>query len=133
MSPNRQAHYIAAFLRRHLDYIRGWDRAGTMAWVRWFMAHGRALMVTDKNHLVGVTLVRLVDEPAQAHGCYVDTGGPIAYIEATACEKGHMPHLFTLFRHTFPQADRMAWMRAKYGNRPVIVPINQAERRFTHV
>lgn len=127
---SRQCHYIAAYLRRHLAYIRAWDRQGTLEWVRWFIAHGRCLSITDGNQLVGVSLVRLVDEPGQAHACYCDTGGHIAYIEVTACERGNMPYLFTLFRQTFPQADKMAWMRAKYGNRPVITTIKAAEKLF---
>lgn len=130
MSPNRQCHYIAAYLRRHLTYIRCWDRARTMEWVSWFMNHGRALMVTEGNHLVGVTLVRLVDQPEQAIGHYFDCGGRTVYIEVTACDHGKMPYLFTLLKQTFPHADRMAWVRSKYNNRPVVTDMKKAAKLF---
>jgi hypothetical protein len=126
----RECHYIAAYLRRHLSYIRNWDRKGTLAWVKWFIAHGRALTITEGNKLVGVTLVRLVDQPEQAIGYYTDTGGDCAYVEVTACEKGMMPYLFTLLCQTFPNADKMAWVRSKYSNRPVIVPMTKAKHLF---
>jgi hypothetical protein len=130
MSPNRQCHYIAAYLRRHLDYIGSWDRAVTMQWVKWFIGHGRALMLTDGRKVVGVTLVRLMDEPEQATGHYFDNDGHIAYIEVTACDHGYMPYLFTLFRQTFPRADKMAWCRNKHGNRPVMADMKAMANRL---
>lgn len=123
MSYTRQNHYIAAYLRRHLTHIRQWDRRGTMEWVKWFIAHGRCLCVTDGRKLVGVTLVRLVDDPGQAEAAYLDTGGAVAYIEATACERGNMPYLFTLLCEHFPSADQMAWVRSKHHNRPFVSPL----------
>lgn len=117
MSHTRENHYIAAYLRRHLDHIRGWSQHGTMEWVRWFIAHGRCLTITDGKKLVGVTLVRCLDNKEQAEAPYADTGGKTGYIEATACQNGNMPYLFTLFCRTFPQVEEMVWVRSKHNNR----------------
>lgn len=131
MAYARDTHYVAAFLRHHLPILRGWSRDGTLRWVKWFMCHGRALLIKDGRKLVGVTLVRLVDTKDQAATDYLDTGGRLAYIEVTACHNGLMPHLFQLLRTTFPHADTMAWARSKYHNRPVTVPMAKAAVRFT--
>lgn len=128
----RDTIYTAAFLRRHLPQLRQWTDEGTLQWVKWFMCHERALLVKRGRKLLGVTLVRLVHTKEQAATDYSDTGGPIAYIEVTACAPGVMPALFMLFRHTFPNADRMAWARSKYNNRPIVVPMAKAEVRFAY-
>lgn len=117
MSHSRENHYIAAYLRRHLPHIRAWDGLGTMEWVRWFIAHGRCLTVTDGRKLVGVSLIRCLDNKEQAETPYTDTGGKTAYVEATACKKGNIPYLFTLFCRTFPQVNQLAWVRSKHNNR----------------
>lgn len=129
---SRQCHYIAAYLRRHLPFIRNWDGQATLAWVRWFIEHGRAIAIMDGRKLVGVALVRLVDNPEQANEHYSDTGGKLAYIEVTVCRDGMMPYLFTHFRRTFPLADRMAWVRSKHHNRPVSTDMKKAERLFKY-
>jgi hypothetical protein len=131
MAYARDTHYVAAFLRRHLPILKDWTREGTLQWVKWFMCHQRALLVKDGPKLVGVTLVRLVDTNDQAATDYLDTGGRLAYIEVTACQKGIMPNLFNLLRQTFPHADRMAWARSKYNNRTIAVPMAKAALRFT--
>lgn len=130
MTYARDTIYVAAFLRRHLPELRQWTTEGTLQWVKWFMCHGRALLIKRGKRLLGVTLVRLVDTREQAAIDYTDTGGKLAYIEVTACAPGIMPALFILLRRTFPTADRMAWVRGKHNNRPVIVPMAKAALRF---
>lgn len=127
----RDTIYVTAFLRRHLPQLRSWSAEGTLQWVKWFMCHRRALLIKDGRRLMGVTLLRLVDNNEQAGTNYADTGGRVAYIEVTACRNGIMPNLFKLFRETFPHADTIAWARSKYNNRPITVPMAKAALRFT--
>ena len=125
MSPVRESHYIAAYLRRKFDFIRKWTRRGTLLWVQWYMRHGRCLTMYLKGRLVGVTMLRFLDEPMQGLTDYFDTGGRVAYIETTACDRGMMPPMFKHLRLTFPALDTICWVRSKHQNRPVIFPISR--------
>ena len=66
MPYSRDTHHIAAYMRRHFDHVRKWSREGTLQWVKWFLCHGRAISLTNGHKMVGVVLVRLVDQPEQA-------------------------------------------------------------------
>ena len=130
MSPLRESYYIAAYLRRKLPFIAAWDAKATVAWVQWFMRHNRAIALYSHRRLVGVVLVRLVDDARQAATDYADTGGKMAYIEVTAARNGAMPALFHSLRASFPHTDTMAWVRSKFQNRPCVIPMHRALARF---
>lgn len=130
MSPERESRYITAYLRRRLPFMKSWDPATTVRWVQWFMRMGRAVVLGSDGRLIGVVLVRLVDDPKDATDPYKDTAGRVLYVEATACEPGMMPVLFKQLRASFPAADTISWVRSKHGNRPFVAPINQVAPRF---
>lgn len=130
MKHSRDTMIAAAYLRHRLPFMKAWDVAATRRWVGWFMAHGRAIMTWNGRRIVGVALVRLLDNASRALDPWADTDGRIAYIEVAACEKGTLPHLFYLFRHTFPHASHMSWVRSKYNNRPITITMAKATQRF---
>lgn len=131
MSPVRESHYIAAYLRRHLAFIRAWDAAATVRWVQWFMRRGRAIVLFHRGKLAAAALIRLVDTKEQAGECFTDkVDGRIAYVEVTACNPGILPVFFTHFRKVFPNAVKMAWARSKYNNRAIVIPMSRAALRF---
>jgi len=130
---SRDVHIIAAFLRRSLPHVAKWEREGTLAWVKWFVAHGRAVTLRRGSRIIGVVLVRRVSSQEQANTDYADDGGPIAYIEAAAARDGCLKSLFGWFQTNNADIKTIAWVRSKHANRPFISPISAAERRFSHV
>lgn len=123
---------MASLLRERLPFIAEWDRDKLLAWVQWFINVRRYYALSRGGKLVGLALVRFVDTEEQCEEHYRDTGGPICYIEATvSTEDGGMAEMFRMMWEDAGKfADKIAWVRHKYGNRIVVNDMDKAKRRF---
>lgn len=123
---------MASLLRENLPFIEEWDRDKLLAWVQWFVNVGRYYAVAKGGKLVGLALVRFVDTEEQCEEHYLDTGGPICYVEATvSLEDGGIGELFSLMWNDAGKfADKIAWIRHKHGNRVVVSDMERAKRRL---
>jgi hypothetical protein len=65
---------------------------------------------------------------------YTDTAGPVAYIEVTASrDKRGMKGCYNLLREAVGNCiTHICWVRAKYGNRFTIIPLETAERHLAY-
>lgn len=126
--------YITAFLRRHWPHCASWPIENLKSWVQWFLNHDRALLITEKGRLVCVAFYRMVTDLAECDTNYVDSNGPIAYIEVTASRRNDaMKAAFNLLcQKVGAQVSHIAWVRGKYGNRPSVYPISTAARHLSY-
>lgn len=123
---------MASLIREELSFCETWDRDRLNAWVQWFINAGRYYAISKDGKLVGLALVRLVDNEEQCNEHYRDTGGKICYVEATVCgEQGGMKELFGMMWDDVGKfAEKIAWVRHKYENRVLITDMDKAKRRF---
>jgi len=84
------------------------------------------------GELVGLSLVRFVDDEAGCRKDYTDTGGKICFVDATVVtSKGVLKELYTrMFYEIGHKCETMAWVRSKYNDRVVCVPMERARRRL---
>lgn len=81
-----------------------------------------------------MTLFRCVDAPEQARSHYLDTGGPVAYIEVTVAKAPKaMKACYNLLRDRIGSfCTHICWVRAKYNDRFSMVTLNDAARHLTY-
>jgi len=130
----RTTRYISAFLRRYWSQCQAWPDENLNAWVQWFVNNDRCLMVTDRRRILSVTLFRCVHKAEQVMDPYLDTGGPVAYIDLTvARETRGMKACYNLLRDKVGKfVTHICWIRAKHGNRFSIVTLNSAARHLSY-
>ena len=128
----KATHEMAELIRNNLDFCREWSRERLLGWVQWFVNNERCYAVAKGGELVGVTLARYVDREEDCHTHYLDTKGPLCYIEVTVCS--HPSALRAMYRmiwnHLGENSEKVAWMRHKYGNRITMVDMTTAKRRL---
>jgi len=126
-------HDMADFVTGRLTCCDGWGRRRLLEWIQWFVNNDRYFAVAKGDNLVGVTFVRLVDNEKDCHEHYRDTGGSVCYVEAAVCtHPDAMRSLYRLLWNSIgKEADKMAWVRHKYGGRATMVDMEKAKRRFT--
>lgn len=126
----RATHYIAAFLRRKWEHCRGWADDTLLAYVQWFVNHDRVLFVTDRGRIAAVAFYRLLhDAHKEAVEHYVDSNGPVAFIEVCASRTpGAMRAAFDLLRLRESGLTHLAYVRGKCSHRETIIPIGRAAR-----
>jgi hypothetical protein len=123
---------MASLIREELSFCETWDRDRLNAWVQWFVNAGRYYAISRDGSLVGVALIRLVDNEEQCHEHYVDTGGQICYVEATVCsEPGGMGEMFGMMWDDVGEfTKKIAWVRSKHDNRVLVTDMERAKRRL---
>lgn len=129
----RSTHYIAALLRRSLPHVAAWPAESVLQWVQWHANHGLVLAVRKGWRILSVVLYRRVWSREQAEGYYDhDPMAPVAYIDAAvARQRGGTRALFVhFFNHVGRSCAAMLWSRFKHGNRPVLLPMPDAMKRF---
>lgn len=96
---------VAAFLKRHLRYMRDWPRAQLVPWVAWFLQQDRALVLTDEaNRICGVALGRFVRTIEDAKGPTLRDWpeGNVAWVDALATRhRAALPQLVALLPHKY--------------------------------
>ena len=92
----------------------------------------RYYAVADEGKLVGVSFVRFVDTEKDCHEHYRDTGGPICYVEVAVCNHPDaLKSMYTImWSNIGKNAEKMAWVRHKYGERVTVVDMDRAKRRL---
>ena len=123
---------MARLIRNNLSFCSSWSRERLLEWVQWFVNNERCYAVAKGGELVGVTFARYVDCEEDCHKHYRDTEGPLCYVEATVCT--HPSAMGAMYRmiwnHLGKNAEKMAWMRHKYGNRVTMSDMGTVKRRF---
>ena len=123
---------MADLLMGSLDFCSEWSRERLLDWLQWFVNKDRYYAVEAGGKLVGLALIRMVDNEEQCNEHYKDTEGPICYIEAAISR--YPRSLNEMYRMIWDDwkgiAEKMAWMRHKYNNRVTIVDMKRAKRRF---
>ena len=120
------------FYRKHLAHCRDWEVSTLLKWVEWFIVKGRYYVVIRDGELVGLSLVRFVDDEAGCRKDYTDTGGKVCFVDATvATGKGALKELYTkMFNEIGHKCETMAWVRPKHNDKIVCVPMESARRRL---
>jgi hypothetical protein len=123
---------MASMIRSELTFCQSWDRGKLLGWVQWFINAGRYHAISREGSLVSVGLFRMVDDEKQCHEFYVDTGGPICYVEAAVCsERGGLRELYGMLWDDVGEfTEKIAWVRSKYDNRVLVTDMERAKRRL---
>ena len=123
---------VGQLCHRNLEHCRKWEPATLLRWVEWFIVKKRYWTVIRDGELVGVGLVRFVDDEDGCREDYTDTGGKGCFVDtAVAQGDGVLKELYTkMFNDIGHQADTMAWVRPKHDDKIVCVPMERARRRL---
>ena len=129
----KQTIPIAAFVRRHWDGCRYWSRDKLVRWVKWFVDHERAYVVTNAGKIKGVAFVRYVSSKEEAENGFVDSDGPVAFVDLTvANDPRAMKALFSLMYAIKGHTKKLiAWTRQKYSDRITIREMDIAKRQLS--
>lgn len=127
---------LAAYIKRHWEPSRLWDRARLVPWVDWYVDDGRVATVATGGRTVGLGMMRTLKgrddyEEVYAH----DENGTVAWIDLyIARDKQVAPLLWKAMRDRVGQrCKEIGFVRhAKGRMEPRFYELNQMERVMSH-
>lgn len=123
---------IAAFIKRHWPACRLTPRDILVSWVEWYVNDGRCGVVLFRGKIIGVGLVRLLEEKKQQVNEYAHfEGGEIAWIELVVCKQRRaMQALWGLMLGRCKGVTQVGWKRRKYTARMRLLPLESVSPKL---
>lgn len=114
----------AAFIKRHWDVSRYWDRAQLVPWLRWFSARGYVAVTHGQNgRISGIGMARPAKsaQTAKDEPYHYDENGNSVFMDLLiSTNPAAMLSLWRMLKRRFGVRQFVALQRSKYNGRLIV-------------